>query len=184
MIPERLRPSAELQKRPVGVLKLVFQKAMSSVWHPEPSGFSPCMEIDSSSVRCKERLASPSWLKQEQDDLRIIKWESCQTGASADAVQDNTPSSAMSGKSGFSDGRRAVTAVWLFSPRSCLARGRPPPEGAADHHQAAVHAGEQAGAHRRSGEASGRPDAGPQVPQDPDREPDQQPVHAGVRAPR
>lgn len=73
---------------------------MSSVWHPEPSGFSPCMEIDSSSARGKERLASPSWLKQEQDDLRVIKWESCQTGASADAVQDNTPSSAMSGKSG------------------------------------------------------------------------------------
>ncbi|XP_011606398.1 coiled-coil domain-containing protein 106-like [Takifugu rubripes] len=72
---------------------------MSSVWHTEPSGFSPCMEIDSSSVRCKERLASPSWLKQEQDDLRIIKWESCQTGTSADAVQDNTPSSAMSAAS-------------------------------------------------------------------------------------
>ncbi|XP_056868857.1 coiled-coil domain-containing protein 106-like [Takifugu flavidus] len=72
---------------------------MSSVWHPDPSGFSPCMEIDSSSVRCKERLASPSWLKQEQDDLRIIKWESCQTGTSADAVQDNTPSSAMSAAS-------------------------------------------------------------------------------------
>lgn len=74
------------------------------MWHPEPSGFSPCMEIDSSSVRCKERLASPSWLKQEQDDLRIIKWESCQTGTSADAVQDNTPSSAMSGKTGGGEG--------------------------------------------------------------------------------
>lgn len=77
-------------------------EAMSSVWHQEPPGFSPCMEIDSSSVRCKERLTSPAWLKQEQDDLRIIKWESCQTGTSADAVQDNTPSSAMSGKSGGS----------------------------------------------------------------------------------
>lgn len=75
-------------------------EAMSSVWHQEPSGFSPCMEIDSSSVRSKDRIASPAWLKQEQDDLRIIKWESCQTGASADAVQDNTPSSAMSSKSG------------------------------------------------------------------------------------
>lgn len=95
-----------MKKRPVGVLKVVFQKAMSSVWHPEPSGFSPCMEIDSSSVRCKERLASPSWLKQEQDDLRIIKWEGCRTGTSADAVQDNTPSSAMPGKSpgGFQTG--------------------------------------------------------------------------------
>lgn len=186
MIPQRLRPSAGLQKRPVGILKLLFQKAMSSVWHPEPSGFSPCMEIDSSSVRCKERLASPSWLKQEQDDLRIIKWESCQTGTSADAVQDNTPSSAMSGKrgGGVSDGLRAAMAVWLFSPCSGLARGRPPAEGAADHHEAAVHAGEQAGAHRCAGEASGRPDAGPQVPQDSDREPDQQPVHAGFHTTR
>nr|XP_046227982.1 coiled-coil domain-containing protein 106-like isoform X2 [Scatophagus argus] len=72
---------------------------MSSVWQQEPSGYSPCVEIDSSSVRCKDRLTSPSWLKQEQDDLRIIKWESFQTGASADAVQDNTPSSAMSAAS-------------------------------------------------------------------------------------
>lgn len=72
---------------------------MSSVWQQEPSGYSPCVEIDSSSVRCKDRLASPAWLKQEQDELRIIKWENFQTGASADAVQDNTPSSAMSGKS-------------------------------------------------------------------------------------
>ncbi|XP_004551933.1 uncharacterized protein LOC101468576 isoform X3 [Maylandia zebra] len=69
---------------------------MSSVWHQEPSCYSPCVEIDSSSVRTKERLSSPAWLKQEQDDLRIIKWENFQTGASADAVQDNTPSSAMS----------------------------------------------------------------------------------------
>ncbi|KAM6900394.1 coiled-coil domain-containing protein 106-like [Xenentodon cancila] len=69
---------------------------MSSVWQQEPSGYSPCVEIDSSSVRTKDRLSSPAWLKQEQDDLRIIKWENFQTGASADAVQDNTPSSAMS----------------------------------------------------------------------------------------
>lgn len=74
---------------------------MSSVWQQEPSGYSPCVEIDSSSVRCKARLASPAWLKQEQDELRIIKWENFQTGTSADAVQDNTPSSAMSGKSPF-----------------------------------------------------------------------------------
>ncbi|KAA8580573.1 hypothetical protein FQN60_013531 [Etheostoma spectabile] len=72
---------------------------MSSVWQQEPSGYSPCVEIDSSSVRCKDRLTSPIWLKQEQDDLRIIKWENFQTGASADAVQDNTPSSAMSAAS-------------------------------------------------------------------------------------
>ncbi|XP_006799333.1 uncharacterized protein LOC102777870 [Neolamprologus brichardi] len=72
---------------------------MSSVWHQEPSCYSPCVEIDSSSVRTKERLSSPAWLKQEQDDLRIIKWENFQTGASADAVQDNTPSSAMSAAS-------------------------------------------------------------------------------------
>ncbi|XP_058502897.1 coiled-coil domain-containing protein 106-like [Solea solea] len=72
---------------------------MSSVWHQEPSGYSPCVEIDSSSVRTKDRLASPSWLKQEQDDLRIIKWENFQSGASADLVQDNTPSSAMSASS-------------------------------------------------------------------------------------
>ena len=74
---------------------------MSSVWHQEPSGYSPCVEIDSSSVRCKDRLTSPVWLKQEQDELRIIKWENFQSGASADAVQDNTPSSAMSGESSF-----------------------------------------------------------------------------------
>lgn len=71
---------------------------MSSVWQQEPSGYSPCVEIDSSSVRTKDRLCSPGWLKQEQDDLHIIKWENFQTAASADAVQDNTPSSAMSGK--------------------------------------------------------------------------------------
>ncbi|XP_068160500.1 coiled-coil domain-containing protein 106-like isoform X3 [Antennarius striatus] len=72
---------------------------MSSVWQQEPSGYSPCVEIDSSSVRCKDRLASPAWLKQEQDELRIIKWENFQTGGSTDAVQDNTPSSAMSAAS-------------------------------------------------------------------------------------
>lgn len=72
---------------------------MSSVWQQESSGYSPCVEIDSSSLRCKDRLITPAWLKQEQDDLRIIKWENFQTGASADAVQDNTPSSAMSGES-------------------------------------------------------------------------------------
>ncbi|XP_030611901.1 coiled-coil domain-containing protein 106-like isoform X2 [Archocentrus centrarchus] len=72
---------------------------MSSVWQQEPSCYSPCVEIDSSSVRTKEHLRSPAWLKQEQDDLRIIKWENFQTDASADAVQDNTPSSAMSAAS-------------------------------------------------------------------------------------
>ncbi|XP_026217289.1 coiled-coil domain-containing protein 106-like [Anabas testudineus] len=72
---------------------------MSSVWQQEPSGYSPCVEIDSSSVRTKDRLCSPGWLKQEQDDLHIIKWENFQTAASADAVQDNTPSSAMSAAS-------------------------------------------------------------------------------------
>ncbi|KAM9333253.1 uncharacterized protein KZ484_018283 [Pholidichthys leucotaenia] len=72
---------------------------MSSVWHQEPSCYSPCVEIDSSSVRTKERLGSPAWLKQEQDELRIIKWENFQPGSSADAVQDNTPSSAMSAAS-------------------------------------------------------------------------------------
>lgn len=71
---------------------------MSSVWQQEPSGYSPCVEIDSSSVRTKDRLSCPGWLKQEQDDLHIIKWENFQTGPSADAVQDNTPSSAMPGK--------------------------------------------------------------------------------------
>ncbi|XP_034005197.1 coiled-coil domain-containing protein 106-like [Trematomus bernacchii] len=69
---------------------------MSSVWQQEPSGYSPCVEIDSSSVRVKNTHTSPAWLKQEQDDLRIIKWENFQTAASADSVQDNTPSSAMS----------------------------------------------------------------------------------------
>ncbi|XP_041669609.1 coiled-coil domain-containing protein 106-like isoform X2 [Cheilinus undulatus] len=67
-----------------------------SVWQQEPSGYSPCVEIDSSSVRCKDSFTSPAWLKQEQDELRIIKWENFGTGTSTDAVQDNTPSSAMS----------------------------------------------------------------------------------------
>ncbi|XP_047205835.1 coiled-coil domain-containing protein 106-like isoform X3 [Girardinichthys multiradiatus] len=74
---------------------------MSSMWQQEPSGYSPCVEIDSSSVRSKDRLGSSSWLKQEQDELRIIKWENFQGGASSDAVQDNTPSSAMSAASTF-----------------------------------------------------------------------------------
>lgn len=69
---------------------------MSSVWQQEPSTYSPCVEIDSSSVRSKDRLSCPAWLKQEQDDLSIIKWENFHTGAAADVVQDNTPSSAMS----------------------------------------------------------------------------------------
>ncbi|XP_029979338.1 coiled-coil domain-containing protein 106-like [Sphaeramia orbicularis] len=69
---------------------------MSSVWQQEPSVYSSCVEIDSSSVRTKDRLSSPAWLKQEQDDLRIIKWENFQSATSADVVQDNTPSSAMS----------------------------------------------------------------------------------------
>lgn len=69
------------------------------MWQQEPSGYSPCVEIDSSSVRTKERLCSPSWLKQEQDELRIVKWESFHTGPSVDVVQDNTPSSAMSASS-------------------------------------------------------------------------------------
>ncbi|XP_062297389.1 coiled-coil domain-containing protein 106-like [Scomber scombrus] len=70
-----------------------------SVWQQETSGYSPCIEIDSSSVRTKDRFGSPARLKQEQDDLHIIKWENFQTGVSADAVQDNTPSSAMSAAS-------------------------------------------------------------------------------------
>ncbi|MEQ2189362.1 hypothetical protein GOODEAATRI_024565 [Goodea atripinnis] len=80
------------------------------MWQQEPSGYSPCVEIDSSSVRSKDRLGSSSWLKQEQDELRIIKWENFQGGASSDAVQDNTPSSAMSGRSCLGQ----LTATMLF----------------------------------------------------------------------
>ena len=70
-----------------------------SLWQQEPSAYSPCVEIDSSSMRRKERVSSPPWLKQEHDDLSIMKWESFQTGnTAADVVQDNTPSSAMSSK--------------------------------------------------------------------------------------
>nr|XP_057916606.1 coiled-coil domain-containing protein 106-like [Doryrhamphus excisus]XP_057916607.1 coiled-coil domain-containing protein 106-like [Doryrhamphus excisus] len=70
---------------------------MSSLWQQEVSGYSPCVEIDSSCARrSNDRLGSPSWLKQEHDDVRIIKWESFQAATSADVVQDNTPSSAMS----------------------------------------------------------------------------------------
>ncbi|XP_034022216.1 coiled-coil domain-containing protein 106-like [Thalassophryne amazonica] len=72
---------------------------MSSVWQQELSPYSPCVEIDSSSVRSKERQSAPMWLKQEQDDLRVIKWENFQTGSTTDVVQDNTPSSAMSAAS-------------------------------------------------------------------------------------
>ncbi|XP_072307192.1 coiled-coil domain-containing protein 106-like [Eucyclogobius newberryi] len=68
---------------------------MSSVWQQEASAYSPCLEIDSSSVRTKDRLSSTAWMKQEQDDLRIIKFENFQM-APSDVVQDNTPSSAMS----------------------------------------------------------------------------------------
>lgn len=81
---------------------MFFQvRVMSSVWQQEASVYSSCVEIDSSSVRTKDRLSSPAWMKQEQDDLRIIKWENFQMGTSADAVQDNTPSSAMSSKGFF-----------------------------------------------------------------------------------
>lgn len=59
----------------------------------------------------------------------------------------------------------------VLSSSSRLTCRRPASEGAADHHQAPVHAGEQTGAHRRAGETGGGPDAGPQVPEDPDREP-------------
>ncbi|RVE58584.1 hypothetical protein OJAV_G00195810 [Oryzias javanicus] len=84
--------------RPPPGLPLRFRwwAAMSSVWQQEASAYSPCVEIDSSSVRTKERLGSPSWLKQEQDELRVIKWESFHS----DAVQDNTPSSAASASHG------------------------------------------------------------------------------------
>lgn len=76
---------------------------MSSVWQQEASAYSPCVEIDSSSVRLKDGLNSAAWMKQEQDDLRIIKLEHFPMGPSADVVQDNTPSSAMSTAS-LSDG--------------------------------------------------------------------------------
>ncbi|XP_034562276.1 coiled-coil domain-containing protein 106-like [Notolabrus celidotus] len=82
-----------------------------SVWQQEPPGFSSCVEIDSSSVRCKDRLSSPAWLKQEQDELRIIKWENFQTGTSTDAVQDNTPSSAMSASHGESLPPRVLLTI-------------------------------------------------------------------------
>lgn len=82
-----------------------------SMWQQESSSYSPCIEIDSSSIRTKDRLGCTSWLKQEQDDLRIIKWENFQTGASTDAVQDNTPSSAMSG-----------STHWVFSYKTLVTR--------------------------------------------------------------
>ncbi|XP_056154985.1 coiled-coil domain-containing protein 106-like [Lampris incognitus] len=69
---------------------------MSSVWQHKASGYSPCVEIDSSSARRKDRVGAPAWLKQEQDNLSIIEWENFHTGPSSDMVQDNTPSSAMS----------------------------------------------------------------------------------------
>ncbi|CAL9698192.1 unnamed protein product [Knipowitschia caucasica] len=71
---------------------------MSSVWQQEASAYSPCLEIDSSSVRSKGKQSSTSWMKQEPDDFRIIKFENFQMGSS-DVVQDNTPSSAMSNTS-------------------------------------------------------------------------------------
>lgn len=55
------------------------------------------------------------------------------------------------------------------------------PEGSADHHKAAVHAGEQAGTHRCAGTTGGGPDAGPQVSAKPDRKPHNQSLHGTVR---
>lgn len=69
---------------------------MSSMWQQE--AYSPCVEIDSSSVR-KDRLGSTAWMKREQEEQQIIKWENFGAGPSADAVQDDTPSSAMSAAS-------------------------------------------------------------------------------------
>lgn len=54
---------------------------------------------------------------------------------------------------------------------SCFPSRGSSPEGAADHHQAAVHAGEQTRTHRCSREAGGGFDAGPQVPEEPDWKP-------------
>lgn len=123
-------------------------------------------------------MTSPAWLKQEQDELRIIKWENFQSGASADAVQDNTPSSAMSGKSTGIKSLHTFLQIYIILQMelhppvfSCLTCRKPASKGAADHHEAPVHAGEQTGAHRCSGETGGGPDAGPQVPEDPDRKP-------------
>lgn len=149
---------------------------MSSVWQQEPSGYSPCVEIDSSSVRTKDRLTSPTWLKQEQDELRIIKWENFQTGPSADAVQDNTPSSAMSGKQQchlYLNEACSLPAFCMISESaSSISSGltcrEPAPTGAAHYHQAAVHAGQQTRAHYCSGETGGGPDAGSQVSEEPD----------------
>lgn len=125
MASKRLKASAEMT---CFCPKSQRFEAMSSAWHQEPSGFSPCMEIDSSSVRTKERLAFPAWLKQEQDELRIIKWEGCQTGVQADAVQDNTPSSAMSGKRslGFRQLPAVMAALLLPPAAASHVDGLPP----------------------------------------------------------
>lgn len=94
-----------------------------SVWQQEPSAYSPCVEIDSSSVRTKERLCSPSWLKQEQDELRIIKWENFHS----DAVQDDTPSSAASGESRRGPARRrSGPVVTCLCPAASHGEGLPP----------------------------------------------------------
>lgn len=72
---------------------------MSSLWQQDPTAFSPCVEIDSSTMRRKARVGSHApqhWLKQESDDPDVIKWETMTSGVTSDAEQDNTPSSAVS----------------------------------------------------------------------------------------
>lgn len=78
----------------------MYSREMTSLWQQEPSAYSPCVEIDSSTMRRKARVSSQSqhWLKQEHDDPEVIKWETITSGATSDVEQDNTPSSAVSSK--------------------------------------------------------------------------------------
>lgn len=75
-------------------------REMSSLWQQDPPVYSSCVEIDSSTMRRKNRSSTQAqhWPKQEHHDLDIIKWETMTSGATSDVEQDNTPSSAVSSK--------------------------------------------------------------------------------------
>ncbi|KAL2085690.1 hypothetical protein ACEWY4_019010 [Coilia grayii] len=68
---------------------------MSSLWQQDLSAYSPSVEIDSSSVRRKVRPNAQAWMKQECD-LDLGPWDNANSGATSDAEQDSTLSSAVS----------------------------------------------------------------------------------------
>ncbi|XP_046880009.1 coiled-coil domain-containing protein 106-like isoform X4 [Hypomesus transpacificus] len=95
----RLQGLSSLQANPRHDLRPSQQsREMSSLWQQDPPVYSSCVEIDSSTMRRKNRSSTQAqhWPKQEHHDLDIIKWETMTSGATSDVEQDNTPSSAVS----------------------------------------------------------------------------------------